>query len=98
LPGGFRKIGHIGLACCRRHGTALIYLPPERRSVGVDLGTLSGRRVRAYRFDPSTGTATELGSFRTRGTQVFTVEGESDWVLVLDDEARHYGPPGVPHR
>lgn len=80
------------------HGTALIYLPPERRSVGVDLGMLSGRRIHAYRFDPSTGSATDLGTYPTHGTQVFTVEGESDWVLVLDDEARHYGPPGGSRR
>lgn len=76
--------------------TALIYLPPQRRKIGVDLEQFAGRRVRAYLYDPSTGTSTTLGTFRSRGTHEFTFDDDKDYLLVIDDEAKHYGPPGAP--
>jgi hypothetical protein len=53
--------------------------------------------VRAWWFDPRTGKATPVGDFANGGTRTFVPPqpGEAlDWVLVLDDAAQHYPPPG----
>jgi hypothetical protein len=76
---------------------AMIYLPKSEQRVTVDLGRLSGGAVRAWWFDPRTGTASALdGDFRGEGTHEFiTPAGGPDWVLVLDDAARDFPPPGA---
>jgi hypothetical protein len=83
-------------AAVTRDGTTLVaYLPPARRDFRVDLERLSGRRLRAHWFDPRTGTATLVDTLARSGTRAFTAPGEGDWVLVLDDEEKKYGPPGA---
>lgn len=76
---------------------AFLYLPTGR-PVEVDLSRLSGERVRAWWFDPRTGEAREAGEFARQGTRTFTPPGPqgrgNDWVLVLDDASRAFGPPG----
>jgi hypothetical protein len=84
----------VQAALTRDRTSALIYLPPDRREIGIDLEVFAARHVRAYLFDPSTGASTLIGVWRARGTQTFTAPGENDWVLVLDDVAKRYGPPG----
>jgi hypothetical protein len=79
-------------------GYALIYAPAGR-SFGVRQGAVSGERMRAWWFDPRTGQATELGERSTGEEHRFTpprAGEELDWVLVLDDAARGFGPPGKP--
>lgn len=72
----------------------------EGHTFSVDLGALSGSEVRAWWFDPRTGSASEpwLVS-RTGGSTTFDPPGgpgrENDWVLVLDDAARDFSPPGA---
>ncbi len=59
---------------------------------------ITGARVRAWWFDPRDGTATSIGDFGNVGEQEFTPPdpGEAlDWVLVLDDAAQGYPPPGA---
>lgn len=75
---------------------AMVYAPVSR-PFAVDLGRLAGARVRAWWFDPRSGQAQDLGSFAGGGPQTFTppAPGEGlDWVLVLDDEAQGFPPPG----
>jgi hypothetical protein len=60
----------------------------------VDLGCLIGRRVNGHWFDPRTGGATPIGAMDRAGSRAFTAPAEGDWVLVLDDEQKRYGPPG----
>jgi hypothetical protein len=63
----------------------------------VTMGRISGARVRAWWYDPRTGTSTEIGTFDNTGTRTFTpqfVGLGSDWVLVLDDASRGYPAPG----
>ena len=63
----------------------------------VNLGRISGARVKGYWYNPRNGTATEIGIFENSGTREFKPQYQglgSDWVLVLDDAAREYRAPG----
>ena len=76
---------------------AFVYLP-KGEAVRIDLGKLSGQRVRAAWFDPRTGTTRVVGEVATDGPHVFTPPSQgtdSDWVLVLDDTSRDYPLPGT---
>jgi hypothetical protein len=53
--------------------------------------------VKCWWFNPRTGAATAIGSFPNTGERQFAPpdKGEMlDWVLVLDDESKHYPAPG----
>jgi hypothetical protein len=62
------------------------------------MGRFSGSRVRAWWFDPRTGTAAEIATYPNGGSVTFDPPGApragNDWILVLDDLARNYPPPG----
>jgi hypothetical protein len=77
---------------------ALLYLPAAGQTVTVDTSKLSGKRLKTWWYDPRTGKATALkGDFPVGGKLEFTIPPEGpDWVLVLDDVARGYAPPGAP--
>jgi hypothetical protein len=58
---------------------------------------LSGTDLVAWWYDPRTGTATPAGRFPRTATPAFTPPTSglgNDWVLVLDDAAKNYPPPG----
>jgi hypothetical protein len=61
------------------------------------MSVIAGARVKAWWFNPRTGEATPIATFAHTGDRTFTPpdKGEMlDWVLVLDDESKHYPPPG----
>lgn len=71
------------------------------KAVTVRMDKLSGSKVQAYWFDPRKGTTTRAGAWPAKGTRQFTPpsHGEgNDWVLVLDDMARRFPPPGTRRR
>ena len=75
---------------------AMVYAPVGRR-FRVRMNAVVGPQVRAWWFNPRTGEANDLGNFSNSGERDFTPPepGEMlDWVLVLDDVARNYPPPG----
>jgi hypothetical protein len=75
---------------------ALIYVPVGRPFT-VRLDKISGQRVIAWWFNPRTGEATKIGEFANQPTRAFEppAKGELlDWVLVLDDAAQRFPPPG----
>jgi hypothetical protein len=62
------------------------------------MSAIRGARVEAWWFNPRDGKATPIGEFASGGERSFTPPdpGEPlDWVLVLDDAARGYPPPGA---
>jgi hypothetical protein len=77
---------------------AFVYTPTSR-PITVDITKLAGQSIRAWWFDPRTGSATRIGE-ATRGAQdrmswTPPNEGEAqDWVLVLDDAAANFPAPG----
>jgi hypothetical protein len=73
--------------------TAILYLA-TLRSVRVNLERLSGQEVRAWWFNPRDGTHREIGRQPSTGECEFESPSEEDWVLVLDDAAREFPPPG----
>ncbi len=75
---------------------AMVYVPAGRK-FSVQMDKISGGMVKAWWFDPRDGTAKAAGSFPNTGTHEYTppAYGEAlDWVLVLDDAARNFPPPG----
>jgi len=68
------------------------------RSFTLQLGHISGSRLKAWWFKPKDGTSELIGQFKNDGVQSFDPPGEekqgNDWVLVLDDAAKGYAQPG----
>jgi hypothetical protein len=90
---GLKKV----VACAasdRSYG--LVYIPASR-TITVDLKQISGGKAKAWWYDPRSGKADPIGEFETGGKQDFTPPGDGemqDWVLVLDDASKAFGPPG----
>jgi hypothetical protein len=87
---------HVRAARSADGAVALLYLP-SGGAVTVDLDRLSGVSIRPWWFDPRTGTASPAGERPRTGSATFTSPSRGDaedWVLVLDDAARGFGPPG----
>jgi hypothetical protein len=79
-------------------GTYAMVYAPVGRSFAVRLDKITGPTVKAWWFNPRDGKATAIGTFPNQGERGFTPPdyGEMiDWVLVLDDAAKGYPPPGV---
>jgi hypothetical protein len=75
---------------------AMIYAPVGR-AFKVHMDKLAGARVKAWWFNPRTGSAAEAGEFSNTGEREFVPpdKGELiDWVLVLDDATKGFPPPG----
>jgi hypothetical protein len=80
-------------------GTYAMVYAPVGRKFKVHMDKVTGPKVKAWWFNPRNGEATVLGEFPTTGEREFTPPdyGEMlDWVLVLDDAAKNYAPPGKP--
>lgn len=87
---------HVRATRGRDGAYAFVYLP-SGAPVVVKLTRLSGASVRAWWFDPRDGSARDAGETPRRGSKEFrppTSGDGQDWVLVLDDAARDFGPPG----
>ncbi len=61
----------------------------------IRMGAISGKQVQAFWYDPRNGQATSIGNLTNQGVRTFTPPEATDWVLVLDDAAKQFRPPGV---
>lgn len=80
-----------------RDGSFAMIYTAAGKPFGVRLDRLSGKKIIAHWFDPRTGAATPAGEHDVIFQKNFTPptgDQENDWVLVLDDVARNYPPPG----
>jgi hypothetical protein len=91
-PKGLR---HIAATRASDGSYALIYIPSEE-TVRIALDKISGRAVTCWWFDPRTGDARSAGEREAKADAEFRPPSGEDWVLVLDDAARKYPPPGRP--
>lgn len=86
------------IAATRGKSYALFY-DYTGRDFGVALGKISGTQLRATWYNPRDGKSQYLGTFANLGTKTFDPPGDkedgNDWVLVLDDAAKHYSFPGL---
>ena len=75
---------------------AFVYVPTSDQPVAVDLTKLRAKTLRGWWYDPRTGIA-RLISNGIRGASFSTKTPPygPDWVLVLEDEACAYPPPGL---
>lgn len=79
-------------------GSYLMVYAPVGRTFRVQLDSLSGDQAVAWWYDPRTGEAQRLGEFESTGEREFTPPSRGevlDWVLVIDDAARGFDPPGA---
>jgi hypothetical protein len=80
----------------RGRSYAFVYLP-QGGAVTIKSGILSGKKMRAWWFNPRNGQAQKILEYRNRGPQTFTAPGAggrgNDWILVLDDTSQRT-PPG----
>jgi hypothetical protein len=75
---------------------AMVYAPVGR-TFKVRMDKITGATVKAWWFNPRTGTAEAIGEFPNTGERAFTPPqpGEQlDWILVLDDAAKNFPVPG----
>jgi hypothetical protein len=78
-------------------GTYAMVYAPVSRPFTVRMSKIAGSKVRAWWFNPRDGSTTPAGTFDNTGERTFEPPGRgemTDWVLVLDDAARNYPPPG----
>jgi Protein of unknown function (DUF4038)/Putative collagen-binding domain of a collagenase len=75
---------------------AMIYAPIGR-AFKVRMDKIAGSIVKAWWYNPRSGEATAIAEFPNTGERAFVPpdKGELlDWVLVLDDAAKNFPPPG----
>ena len=97
LTGGYGTWGQSGYASAAyaADGSSLIAYLPTRRAVTLDTAVLAGSAARAWWYDPANGAATDLGLLAP-GMHSLTPPAAHDWVLVVDDDALGFPPPGTP--
>ncbi len=68
------------------------------RQFTVQMGEITGKKVRAWWYDTRTGNAFEIGKFKNKGVVTFDPPGipynGNDWVLVLDNMSKKFDKPG----
>ncbi|MDL5051003.1 glycoside hydrolase family 140 protein [Oscillatoria amoena NRMC-F 0135] len=83
-------------------GTYAMIYTPSSKPFSVDLLKLQAADIQAWWYNPRNGEAIKLDRFRNPGAAKEFVPPELgemlDWVLVLDDAAKNYPPPGSPLR
>ena len=75
---------------------AMVYAPLGRK-FKVHMDKIKSAKVKAWWFNPRTGSATVIGEFPNTGEREFLSPDpgeDADWVLVLDDSSKNFPPPG----
>ncbi len=78
-------------------GSYIMVYVPAGRSFSVNTSAMNAPKIKAWWYNPRNGKALLLGTYTNAGIHHFTPPepGEAlDWVLVIDDVSRKYGPPG----
>ncbi len=87
LIAGENGLKYNYLAATRGKNYAFIYTYTGR-NIPVQMGKISGDKVKASWYKPTNGTTIEIGEFENKGTHEFDPPGEpadgNDWVLILD--------------
>jgi len=91
--GEFNGLDYLAAARTADGGAVMAYMP-SARTITVDMSQVAGKSAKAWWFNPRAGEARSAGEFPTTGRQRFTPPGDGDWVLVVDDAARHLSAPG----
>jgi hypothetical protein len=92
--GEFTGLDYVAAARTSDGSTVIAYMPSSRK-ITVDMSKVSGAQANAWWFDPRTGKASSAGNFATSSSREIVPPGNGDWVLVLDDSAKHLPVPGT---
>ena len=87
-------LSYVAAARTSDGGTVMAYLPAGG-TVTVNMTKISGTQARGWWYNPRNGTAVSAGAFPTSGQEAFKAPDTNDWVLVIDDIARHLKAPGT---
>jgi hypothetical protein len=91
--------GQLRLAATRDEaGSYAMVYSPSGRPFTVRMDRIHGPETIAWWYNPRNGEATRIGQFRDESEREFRPPdaGEYlDWVLVLDDAAKNFPPPGT---
>ena len=96
-PAAWALEGADHIAATRGEGYLFVY-SAQGRPFTVNMGKITGDRVKAWWYNPRNGSAQPFGTFDNRGTHEFQPPSQgfgSDWVLVLDDAAKPFRAPGA---
>jgi hypothetical protein len=77
--------------------TIIAYIPNGNATtltVAMDQIRSSSRKANCWWFNPSSGTATLIGTYSNFGSKIFTPPDSNDWVLVIDDARANLPLPG----
>ena len=85
--------GKERMGASRGDDFAFIYFPASMTRT-IQLDKISGRRVKCYWYNTRTGENKLIGTYRNSGTRTFTTTDNLDWLLVIDNAAAGYAPPG----
>ena len=98
VPTSVPGAGRYRFAATRdTEGTYAMVYAPIGRSFKVRMDKIRGAKVKAWWFNPRNGEAKAIAEYPNAGEREFRPPdaGEFlDWVLVLDDAAKKYPPPG----
>jgi len=92
--GEFRGLDYLAAGSTNDGGTIIAYMP-SARTIRIDIRKMSGTKVNAWWFDPTSGRTTSEGEFSAKGFADLSPPKEGDWVLVLDDASKKLPPPGA---
>jgi hypothetical protein len=88
---------HVRAARAADGSFAFVYIPTGK-SLTVNTERIAGGKLAAWWFDPRSGKASAIAVMEKPRQHTFDPPGEpgrgNDWVLVLDDASRGFGPPG----
>jgi hypothetical protein len=77
--------------------TIIAYIPNgNSTTLAVDMSriTSAGNQAVCWWFNPSSGAATQCGTYANSGARNFTPPDPNDWVLVIDDASANLPAPG----
>jgi hypothetical protein len=75
-------------------GAYLMVYSPDGQRFTADLTKVAGTAVTAYWYDPRSGTSIGIPGVQRSDAVQFQPPSGQDWVLVVDETARGFGPPG----
>jgi Putative collagen-binding domain of a collagenase len=98
VTGGFGSGDTITVTSRSKDGqTILSYIPNgNATTVTVAMSKISSSTnlTKCWWFNPSSGTASLIGSYPNSGVMTFTPPDSGDWVLVIDDSSANLSAPG----
>lgn len=75
-------------------GNTIIAYMPSKRTITVNMSSIRGMKARCWWYNPSDGSATEIGVYPVSGSHNFAPRSEGDWVLVIDNDSANLPAPG----